>query len=50
MIIFQLLSASRNGNTDLVKYLVENGSNINKQNVDGDTALHFGNYKISIFA
>ena len=39
IITFTILATQR-GHTEIVKYLVENGSNINQKNKHGKTALH----------
>ena len=36
-----LMKAADNNQTDVVRYLLNNGANVNKQNSSGDTALHF---------
>ena len=36
-----LIRAARNNQTDVVRYLLNNGANVNKQNSLGNTALHF---------
>ena len=41
-LITTTLLASEKGNTEIVKYLVSEGSNINHTNKYGNTALHSG--------
>ena len=42
-----LIRAARNNQTDVVRYLLNNGANVNKQNRWGSTALHFACSSIS---
>ena len=36
-----LMKAAYDNQTDVVRYLLNNGANVNKQNSSGNTALHF---------
>ena len=43
MIIYFFIKASEKGQLATVKYLIEKGADINKQNKKGDADLHWGN-------
>ena len=43
MIIYFFIKASQKGHLEIVKYLIEKGADINKENNNGETALHWSN-------
>ena len=43
MIIYFFIKASENGHLETVKYLRENGADVNKENIYNNTSLHWGN-------
>ena len=43
MIIYIFIKASKKGQLETIKYLIEKGAHVNKENNNGNTPLFWGN-------